>query len=209
MVAPWVGFNLARFHDPTFISTNDGITLAGANCDADVLTEPGSGSGRSASCTGSLDLPGDQSQVVEPLPAPRRSTTSSTHKSRVPIVVLARVGRTWSLFRPLDMVSFNAGEDRERWVTRLGLVAYYPTLLVRDRRRGGAVAAAAHGRAVGAAARPLIVVTIGAVITYGQTRFRAARRAVARGARRGRRSSPRSSWLARGAPRRARTAVTP
>ena len=41
----------------------------------------------------------------------------------MPIVVLARVARTWSLYRPLDMVRFNAGEDREGWVTRLGLIA--------------------------------------------------------------------------------------
>jgi asparagine N-glycosylation enzyme membrane subunit Stt3 len=90
----------------------------------------------------------------------------------VPIVVLARVGRTWSLFRPLDMVTFNAGEDRERWVTRLGLVAYYPTLfcaiagavvLWRRRRRG----------ALWVLCAPVVVVTIGAVVTYGQTRFRA------------------------------------
>jgi asparagine N-glycosylation enzyme membrane subunit Stt3 len=90
----------------------------------------------------------------------------------VPIVVVARVARTWSLFRPLDMVSFNAGEDRERWVTRLGLVAYYPTLLFaiagavvlwRRRRKG----------VLWVLCTPLIVVTIGAVITYGQTRFRA------------------------------------
>ena len=47
----------------------------------------------------------------------------------LPVVVLARLGRTWSLFRPVDMVKLNTGEDREEWVTRLGLVAYYPTLL--------------------------------------------------------------------------------
>src|SRR3954452_10596802 len=32
VTAPWVAFNLARFRDPTFVSTNDGLTLAGANC---------------------------------------------------------------------------------------------------------------------------------------------------------------------------------
>jgi hypothetical protein len=51
------------------------------------------------------------------------------HKRRLPLVVAARIGRTWSLYRPLDMVSFNKGEGREPWVTRLGLVAYYPTLI--------------------------------------------------------------------------------
>jgi 4-amino-4-deoxy-L-arabinose transferase-like glycosyltransferase len=170
VVAPWVGFNLARFEDPTFISTNDGITLAGANCDA---TYHGGGIGlwTLGSCTGSLDLPGDQSQQSSQY-RHRALDYIDAHKSRVPIVVSVRVARTWGLFRPLDMVSFNAGEDRERWVTRLGLVAYYPTLLFaivgavvlwRRRRKG----------VLWVLGTPMIVVTIGAVITYGQTRFRA------------------------------------
>mgnify|MGYP000194452615 CR=1 FL=1 len=50
------------------------------------------------------------------------------HLERVPLVAVARVARTWSLYRPLDMVSFNEGEGREPWVTRLGLAAFYPTL---------------------------------------------------------------------------------
>jgi 4-amino-4-deoxy-L-arabinose transferase-like glycosyltransferase len=170
VVAPWVGFNLARFREPTFISTNDGITLAGANCD-EMYHGPGIGLWTLGSCTGSLDLPGDQSQVSSHY-RHRAFDYIDHHKSRVPIVVLARVGRTWSLFRPLDMVTFNAGEDREPWVTRLGLVAYYPTLLCaiagavvlwRRRRRG----------ALWVLCTPVVVVTIGAVVTYGQTRFRA------------------------------------
>jgi hypothetical protein len=170
VVAPWVGFNLARFEQPTFISTNDGITLAGANCEP-MYYGPGIGLWTLGSCTGSLNLPGDQSQKSSHY---RHLAFDyiDAHKSRVPIVVVARVARTWSLFRPLDMVSFNAGEDRERWVTRLGLVAYYPTLLFaiagavvlwRRRRKG----------VLWVLCTPLIVVTIGAVITYGQTRFRA------------------------------------
>ena len=128
VIAPWVGFNLARFHDPTFISTNDGITLAGANCDA---TYHGGGIGlwtlgavhRAASTSPAI------SRRCRATTAIAASTYIKHHASRLPVVMLARVGRTWSLFRPVDMVSFNAGEDRERWVTRLGLYAYYPTLL--------------------------------------------------------------------------------
>ena len=30
------------------------------------------------------------------------------HLQRMPVVVLARIGRTWSLYRPLDMVAFNS-----------------------------------------------------------------------------------------------------
>ncbi len=171
VMAPWVGFNLARFHDPTFISTNDGITLAGANCAA---TYYGSGIGLWAlgACTGNLNQPGDESQASSYYRR-RGLDYIEHHESRLPVVILARVGRTWSLYRPLDMVAFNAGEDREPWVTRLGLVAYYPTLVLAI---GGAVVlwrrrARAHLWILNA---PVIVVTIGAIVTYGQTRFRAA-----------------------------------
>ena len=48
----------------------------------------------------------------------------------MPVVVLARIGRDWSLFRPGDMLDWNLHEGRARWVTGLGLVFYYPLLLV-------------------------------------------------------------------------------
>jgi 4-amino-4-deoxy-L-arabinose transferase-like glycosyltransferase len=170
VVAPWVGFNLARFEKPTFISTNDGITLAGANCD-EMYHGPGIGLWTLGDCTGSLDRPGDQSQVSSQY-RHKAFDYISHHKTRVPIVVLARVARTWSLYRPLDMVTFNAGEDRERWVTRLGLVAYYPTLIAAI--GGGLVLWRRRRRAaLWVLCTPIAVVTIGAVITYGQTRFRA------------------------------------
>ena len=91
----------------------------------------------------------------------------------MPVVVLARVGRTWSLYRPLDMVTFNTGEGREQWVTRLGLVVVLPDADRRDRRRSGAVAPA-PARALWVLLVPAIVVTVGVAFTYGQTRFRAA-----------------------------------
>jgi hypothetical protein len=170
VVAPWVGFNLARFEKPTFVSTNDGITLAGANCD-EMYHGPGIGLWTLGDCTGSLDRPGDQSQVSSQY-RHKAFEYIGHHKSRVPIVVLARVARTWSLYRPLDMVRFNAGEDRERWVTRLGLVAYYPTLIAAI--GGGMVLWRRRSRAaLWVLCTPIVVVTLGAVVTYGQTRFRA------------------------------------
>ncbi len=170
VIAPWVGFNLWRFKEPTFISTNDGITLAGANCE-EMYYGPGIGLWTLGSCTGSLDQRGDQSQVSTHY-RHRAFDYIDHHKSRVPVVVLARVGRTWSLFRPLDMVTFNAGEDRERWVTRLGLVAYFPMLI--GAVAGGVVLGRRRQRRVlWVLCAPVVVVTVGAVVTYGQTRFRA------------------------------------
>ena len=95
------------------------------------------------------------------------------HLRRVPLVVAARIGRTWSLYRPLDMVAFNKGEGRESWVTRLGLLVYYPTLLLAI--AGAVVMWRRHARrALWVLLVPAISLTIGVAITYGQTRFRAA-----------------------------------
>ena len=169
VLAPWVGFNLARFHDPTFVSTNDGLTLAGANCDS-VYHGAAIGFWTMQSCADDPP-PGDQSQVAA---AFRRRGLHylKEHAARVPLVVLTRIGRTWSLFRPLDMVKLNTGEDREATVTRLGLIAYYPTLLlaigglvVLWRRRSRA--------ALWVLVVPAIIVTLNTVATYGLTRFRA------------------------------------
>jgi hypothetical protein len=168
VVAPWVGFNLARFHDPAFVSTNDGLTLAGANCDSVYY---GTAMGFWNLACASNTPAGDQSQVSSAL-RHRGISYVKDHASRVPLVVLARLGRTWSLFRPGDMVQLNTGEGREKWVTRLGLVAFYPTLLLAIagafelwRRRARA--------ALWIVVVPAIIVTLNTMVTYGITRFRA------------------------------------
>ncbi|HUI48739.1 MAG TPA: glycosyltransferase family 39 protein [Acidimicrobiia bacterium] len=169
VLAPWVGFNLTRFHDPTFVSTNDGLTLAGANCDP--VYHGSATAFWSLSCAANPP-PGDQSQASSALRR-RGLDYMRAHLGRLPVVVAARIGRTWSLFRPLDMVKLNTGEDREEWVTRLGLVVYYPTLLlaiagsvVLWRRR-------ASRFALWVLLVPPIIVTLNTMATYGQTRFRA------------------------------------
>jgi 4-amino-4-deoxy-L-arabinose transferase-like glycosyltransferase len=170
VVAPWVGFNLARFHDTTFISTNDGLTLAGANCDR-VYHGPATGLWTLEPCTDNPAPPGDQSQVSSTY-RHRAFEYMKAHASRVPVVMLARVGRVWSLFRPRDMIRFNAGEDREPWVARLGLLAYFPTLFAAI---GGAIVLwrRRSRRSLWVLCVPAVIVTVDAIVTYGQTRFRA------------------------------------
>jgi 4-amino-4-deoxy-L-arabinose transferase-like glycosyltransferase len=173
VVGPWVAFNVARFEEFTTISTNDGIALAGSNCDP-VYRGPHTGLTSIAgprSCLDDPPPPGDQSQVARRY-RERAFDYMGDHKGRVPAVMAARVGRTWGVFRPADMVWFNLGEGRERWVTRLGMVAYYPTLVAAV---AGAVLLWRRSRpALWVLAVPAVVVTAGAALTYGQTRFRAA-----------------------------------
>jgi hypothetical protein len=172
VIAPWVGFNLARFDDPTFLSTNDGNTLLGANCDAVYSSKAlGLWALNGFMCTAPA-VAGDQS-VVSSRYRHLAFDYIRAHERRLPAVTLARIGRTWSLYRPADMIRYNLGEGREAWVTRLGFVAFYPTLvaaiagvvvLLRRRARGVCWIVCV----------PVITVTLTSIVTYGQTRFRAA-----------------------------------
>ena len=171
VVGPWVVYNNLRFDERTTISTNDGIALSGSNCDRVYY---GGGLGLTSldpPCIDHPHPPGDQS-VVAGVYRKRAVEYMKDHLGRVPVVVAARIGRTWSLYRPSDMLSYNIGEGRERWVTALGLWAYYPLLAL------AAVGAVHLGRRRFATLWPLLVppavVPIVSAVTYGQTRFRAA-----------------------------------
>jgi 4-amino-4-deoxy-L-arabinose transferase-like glycosyltransferase len=171
VVGPWVLYNGSRFNDPTFISTNDGLALAGSNCGP---VYSGTGIGLTfleLPCIDRPQPPGDQSQVSA-VYRRRALHYMRTHASRLPIVVAARIGRTWSVFRPKDMLSYNLGEGRERWVTLLGLIAYYPLALLAI--AGGWFLARRRRGQLWPLLVPVATVTIGVAVTYGQTRFRSA-----------------------------------
>ncbi|MBA2326258.1 MAG: glycosyltransferase family 39 protein, partial [Actinobacteria bacterium] len=100
VMLPWVAYNMSRFDEPVFPSTNDGIALLGSNCETVY----------NGSDTGLTDLNclkgnprGDQS-VDSRIYRDRAFDYISEHKGRAVVVTVARVGRTWSVFRPLDML---------------------------------------------------------------------------------------------------------
>jgi 4-amino-4-deoxy-L-arabinose transferase-like glycosyltransferase len=165
LIAPWVGYNLYRFDESTFLSTNDGIALIGSNCDSVYY---GDGIGLTdLKCLGGNPR-GDQS-VDSKIYRDRAFDYIRAHKPRAVVVAFARVGRTWSLFRPWDMVSYNKGEGREGWVTTLGLITFYPLLVGAI---AGWVVMRRRRRRVWPLLVPALIVTIASAATYGQTRFR-------------------------------------
>jgi 4-amino-4-deoxy-L-arabinose transferase-like glycosyltransferase len=131
VVGPWAVFNLTRFHDPVIISTNSGTTLAGANCDPGYYG-PTIGLWTSAPCLDTQAAQaklGDESEV-EHAYRTRAFHYIEQHERRVPLVLAARIGRTWDLYRPADMVSYSEGENRERAVSWATLATFYPIALV-------------------------------------------------------------------------------
>lgn len=166
VVAPWVLYNLSRFEEPTFLSTNDGIALLGSNCDSVYF---GHGIGLTDLRCLHDNPPGDES-VDSKIYRRRAFTFIKHHRTRFVVVAAARVGRTWSLYRPQDMISYNEGEGRESWVTTLGLITYYPVLALAV---VGVVVLRRRRARLWLLLIPPLVVTVASAATYGQTRFRA------------------------------------
>jgi hypothetical protein len=186
VIAPWVAFNNVRFRDRTFISTNDGLAVGASNCDKvyyggaiglTYLAPPCTFTDAQVAALGPVDASGhrrppDESEVSTAY-RKRAAHYARTHLSRVPLVVAARIGRTWSLLHPINMITYNEGESRVRPVSWAGLVTYYPLAIAAI---AGAVVLWRRRlrRALWVLVTPAIAVTVGVALTYGQVRFRAA-----------------------------------
>jgi hypothetical protein len=167
VISPWVVPNLVRFEEPVLLSTNDGTTLLGAN---NPDTYGGDAIGFwTLNANTEIDDDGlDQSEVSRLL---RDDAVEfiGDNLSDLPAVVTARIGRVWSIYRPLQMAEWNTGEGRERWVSHLALAAWFvvvPLAAVgwwRLRRDGVAT------WTLGAT---LVHVSIVAALFYGIPRFR-------------------------------------
>jgi 4-amino-4-deoxy-L-arabinose transferase-like glycosyltransferase len=165
-VAPWIGYNLARFEEPTTLSTNDGLTLLGANCDQ-VYRGPATGFW-SLECGLAVSTEGDPSQVS----ARQRDAAFDyigSHKRDLPRVMLVRVGRVWSLYAPDQMAWLNQGEGRERWASWAG---FWSFLALAPAAVAGAVVLRRRGVAIWPLAATAVLVTVTAALFYGIVRFR-------------------------------------
>jgi len=170
VVAPWVGYNLTRFNHPVTLSTGFGITLANTNCD---ITYYGDRTGYwSPGCIPVLKRTAegwDQSDDEKFLRKTGMDYIRS-HQKRFPVVVAARLGRMWNLYRPLQQVDLDYYEGRPVWASRLALVVFYPIALLAIY---GAVLTRRRRIPLMPVLAPVVMVTLSAVITFGHARYRA------------------------------------
>jgi len=166
VMAPWVIRNLTTFEKPVTLSTGVGITLTYANCDQ---TYYGNLLGYwYFPCLNPAPDEPDQS-LDEVLLRKRGLDYISTHKSRVPVVVMARVGRQWGLYRPMQHVDLDTFDDRPPALSRIGLAQYYAFMALAI---GGAVALFRRKVWPWPILSMFVIVTITAATSYGTTRFR-------------------------------------
>jgi uncharacterized membrane protein len=186
VVMPWTLWNTTRFEEPVLLSSNDGLTLIGANCESMYY-------GKDIGvwdlvCAFAVDTDAATDQSEESVIYREAALEYlGNQKSRMPVVALARVGRVWSVYAPGQMVDYSAGavdtcragqedpcpgEGREAWAGWLGTVlfwvlaplAVFGTLVLRRRGRSWLDLLPVL--------MTFVVVTITAVLFYGLVRFR-------------------------------------
>ena len=126
---PWTIYNAGRFREPVLLSTNDGNTLLGANCDTTYYDDVG---GWDITCLGPLE-PGGLGHEPGAPDASQRSKVRRTmaieyiedHLDRLPVVTIARLGRLVDLYGLDTLVHLDVGEEKAEWAVWAGIVCWY------------------------------------------------------------------------------------
>ena len=171
---PWTLYNMGRFSKPVYLSTGFGQTLLQGNCD---YTYEGKSLGYySLACLRDVLPPDDgkprDASVDDAIYRKKALHYMSTHKRRLPAVVLAREGRIWGVYRArqqagLDRYLEGRGsklvvlwQQRSWWL--LGLLAL-PGLWLWKRR----------GNVLYPLATQIGITALVTAMTFGNTRYRA------------------------------------
>jgi 4-amino-4-deoxy-L-arabinose transferase-like glycosyltransferase len=179
VVAPWAIYNQRRFDTFIPVSNNIGTVLDGANCD---LTYSGTylGSWRSEfaqnrasdfACFEGFAIEAPDFDEAAAASKARRDGVDyiRAHERRLPVVALARLGRTWGVFKPAQQVDLGVLEGRShRWET----VGTWLHWLLLPLAAAGAVVLWRRRAAVWPLLAPIVTVSVVSIVTYGNQRFR-------------------------------------
>ena len=157
VIAPWVVRNEEALGTAT-LSTNDGVTLAGSNCG---LTYYGAELGSLDYNCPSSHLSGNEAQRDAELRS-HALHYALDHAGRLPIVIAARLARTWGLFDPIQGRANNEG--RNVTVSNIGVVFYY---FIAALALVGAWALRRRRSELWVLLAPLVLVSLTAAVTFG------------------------------------------
>lgn len=167
VLSPWMIRNLLSFDEPVLLSSGSGYVLDIANCDT---TYSGEYLGYWHTDCGAPSWPAGDESVIEAELRADGIGYITAHLSELPVVLLARTGRLWDLYRPFQGVELNTFFERRGEIPSwLGLFMYWVLLpatvygLVVCRRRSITI--------IPPIALALMV-TMTAAMAFGITRYR-------------------------------------
>lgn len=166
-IAPWTIFNAVRFDDPVLLTTNEGPLWLGANCPESYYGEALGGWSLFCVVDAHFGEHGEDTSVRSTEQRRAGLSYARHHLGRLPVVVVARIGRTLDAYAVGNLVHNDIGEERERWASWAGVVTFW--LLVPL-----AVAGAWRLRRwyVAVLSMPVVVVAVTTIVFYGAHRVR-------------------------------------
>jgi 4-amino-4-deoxy-L-arabinose transferase-like glycosyltransferase len=168
VILPWAIYNQTRFARPVPLTTSFGSAMLQGNCES---TYHGARLGYfRLGCATLQRGVSDDPSIADGQERRKAIDFMKDNKSRVPVVVAARVGRTFSVFRPFQQMQFDRDRNTELWVIRAGFFMYWALLAL-------AVAGIVVARRRRVPVYPLLAfpatVLLSVLLTIGQTRYRA------------------------------------
>jgi 4-amino-4-deoxy-L-arabinose transferase-like glycosyltransferase len=170
VLTPWLVRCWIVFDQPVLVSTNVGGLLAGANCASTYDSGNALFANWDLHC---LPPPKYENEAKEANHLRRLGLDyARDHAGRVPVVIAARLGRSFELYRPRLQASQEAFfEGRSLFLERAGVAMYYVLVALAV---VGAVALRRARQPWQILLAPVALVVLSTIISYGFTRFRAA-----------------------------------
>ena len=174
VIIPWSLYNVGRIDEPVLLSTSFSSALVQGNCD---LVYYGKNLGYvDYGCRTPLAVDAARRGSRHPLDSkPQRDAAlryMRSHFSRLPLVLLAREGRTWSFYKPFETAKVQYQFPHDPWWPE-GLDLFYYWALLPLAMFGGFVL---HRRRMSLLplVAPFVVTVVTVATTYGEPRLRAA-----------------------------------
>jgi 4-amino-4-deoxy-L-arabinose transferase-like glycosyltransferase len=161
VLTPWTARNWIVFNRPVAIATNSGTAVAGANCAVTYASGDHLG-GWYPPCIKEHPGKNEAEHHAEALKDGVRY--AGDHLGRLPVVLAARLGRVWSVYKP-----FAIPEGRSVRVQKLGAIMFFVLVPF---SAAGYVLLRRRGEVTWILLAPFIIVAVTALTTYGNLRFR-------------------------------------
>jgi 4-amino-4-deoxy-L-arabinose transferase-like glycosyltransferase len=166
VLAPWVGRNWAALDRFPLLSTNGGLTAMIANCERPYYVDVGF---IEPNCLTRCQRFREDELRYSDCGTRVARRYAEDHLGRVPVVLGARVARTWNLYglnRDLGYAEFGG---RNRTVGKVGIGIYFLLLALAALGVWGLVR---RGRPVLPLLAPLVVASVATALTFGFSQYR-------------------------------------
>jgi hypothetical protein len=166
VISPWIVRNAISLDKFPLLSTNGGLTAMVANCDSAYYDRVGF---FNADC--SLACIRFREDELEQSACGTRVARryAEDHLGRVPVVVLARVARTWNFYAIDNDLSYAQFGGRNRAAGTAGLVLY---LILLPLAAWGVLLLVRRGITPLPLLVPFVVVTLATILSFGFSRYR-------------------------------------